>query len=122
MSVNKIILVGNVGKDPVVRYVEGTAIASFSLATSDRASTDAAAERTEWHNIVLWGKMAERAERYVRRGAKLYVEGKMRYRVWEDRNAISRTVAEVYVDYFEILSRPNPDAPAAPAAPAAPKQ
>ncbi len=111
MSVNKIILIGNAGRDPEIRYIENKPIASFSLATTDPAHVSAAgntiAERTEWHNIVMWGRLAEQAEKYVRKGSKLYIEGKMRYRTWEDRNTIKRTVAEVYVDYFEILGAPR---------------
>ncbi|MCH5346558.1 MAG: single-stranded DNA-binding protein [Muribaculaceae bacterium] len=109
MSVNKVILLGNVGKDPEVRYVDTQPVASFPLATNERAYTTAAGvtipERTEWHNIVLWGKQAEMAEKYIRRGTRLYLEGKMRTRTWVDRTSISHTITEVYVDTFEILSR-----------------
>ncbi len=111
MSVNKVILVGNVGRDPEIRYVETRPIASFSLATTERAYTSAAGvqfpERTEWHNIVMWDKSAEFAEKYIRKGVKLYVEGKIRTRTWEDRNTIKRTITEIYVENFELLSRPN---------------
>ena len=111
MSVNKVILVGNVGQDPQIRYVETRPVASLSLATTDRAYTTAAGvqmpERTEWHNLVMWDKMAEIAEKYIRKGAKLYVEGKLRTRTWEDRNAIKRTVTEIYVENLDILSRPQ---------------
>lgn len=109
MSVNKVILIGNVGRDPAVRYVETRTRADLSLATSERAYTTASGatvpERTEWHNLVLWDRYAEAAEKYIRKGTKLYVEGKLRSRTWEDRNAIKRTVTEIYVDYLEILSR-----------------
>ncbi len=111
MSVNKVILIGNVGRDPEMRYIETRPMASFSLATTEGEYTNANGvripERTEWHNIIVWGQQAEQAERYVRKGSKLYIEGKMRYRTWEDRNTIKRTVAEVYVDRFEILSAPR---------------
>lgn len=111
MSVNKVILIGNVGKDPAMRYVENRPIAEFSLATSEKGYTTKAGvqvpERTEWHNLVMWDRNAETAEKYVRKGAKLYVEGKIRTRVWEDRNAIKRNVTEIYVENFEILSRPQ---------------
>lgn len=110
MSVNKAILIGNVGKDPDVRYPEkGFAVASFSLATTERAYTTSAGvqmpERTEWHNIVMMGKNAEIAERYVHKGDKLYIEGKIRTRMWEDRNAIKHYVTEIYVDTFDLLGR-----------------
>ena len=111
MSVNRAILVGNVGKDPAIRYVEGKPVASFSLATTERAFTTAAGvnipEKTEWHNIVMWGKNAEYAEKYIRKGAKLYIEGKIRTRIWEDKNAIKRSVMEIYVDTFDFLAQPN---------------
>ncbi|MBQ9077521.1 MAG: single-stranded DNA-binding protein [Muribaculaceae bacterium] len=109
--VNKVILIGNVGRDPEIRYVETRPVASFSLATSERAYTTASGvqipERTEWHNIVMWDKNAETAEKYIRKGTRLYVEGKLRTRTWEDRNTIKRTVTEIYVETFEILSRPS---------------
>ncbi len=111
MSVNKVILVGNVGRDPEVRYVETRPVASFSLATTERGYTASSGvqvpERTEWHNIVMWDKSAEFAEKYIRKGAKLYIEGKLRTRTWEDRNTIKRTVTEIYVENFDILSRPS---------------
>ncbi len=111
MSINKVILVGNVGQDPEIRYVETRPVASLSLATTERAYTTASGaqipERTEWHRLVMWDKSAEFAEKYIRKGAKLYVEGKLRTRTWEDRNTIKRTVTEIYVENFEILSRPQ---------------
>lgn len=106
---NKVILVGNVGSDPQVRFVETRPVAEFRLATTERAYTTSKGvqvpERTEWHNIVMWDRNAEIAEKYVRKGVKLLIEGKIRTRVWEDRNAIKRYVTEIYVDGFEILSR-----------------
>ena len=100
-----------VGKDPAIRYVGERPVAEFSLATTERARTTASGiavpERTEWHNIVMWDKNADTAEKYIRKGTKLYVEGKLRTRIWEDRNAIKRSVTEIMVEYFEILSRPQ---------------
>lgn len=111
MSVNKVILIGNVGQDPEIRYIETRPVASFTLATTERAYTNAAGvqipERTEWHRIVMWDRAAETAEKYIRKGTKLYIEGRLRTRVWEDRNAIKRSVTEIYVDNFDILSRPS---------------
>ena len=108
MSVNKVILLGNVGKDPDVRYpAQGQVMATMPLATSDRAYTNANGtqipERTEWHNLVMWGRNAEIAEKYIRKGTRLYVEGKLRTRNWEDRNKIKRYITEVYVENFEML-------------------
>jgi single-strand DNA-binding protein len=97
-----------VGKDPDVRY-PGTnqVLATFSLATTERAYTNAAGtqipEKTEWHNIVMWGKNAELAEKYIRKGSHLYIEGKLRTRVWEDNKQIKRYVTEIYVDTFDFL-------------------
>ena len=108
MSVNKVILIGNVGKDPDVRYTApDQAVAAFPLATTERADTNASGvqvpEKTEWHNIVMWGRDAQIAEKYIRKGSQLYIEGKLRSRVWEDRNQIKRYVTEIYVDTFDFL-------------------
>lgn len=109
MSVNKVILIGNVGKDPEVRYLDsGIAVATFPLATSDRAYTLAngtqVPERTEWHNIVLWRGLAETAEKYVHKGDKLYLEGKIRTRSYDDQAGLKRYVTEIFVDSMEMLS------------------
>ena len=109
MSLNKVQLIGNVGKDPDVRYLDsGVAVASFPLATSDRAYTLAngtqVPERTEWHNIVLWNRLAETAEKYVRKGDKLYIEGKIRTRSYDDQNGIKRYVVEIFGDNMEMLT------------------
>ena len=103
MSVNKVILLGNVGRDPEVRYFDtGVAVATFPLATSDRAYTLAngtqVPERTEWHNLVLWRGLAETAEKYVHKGDKLYVEGKIRTRSYDDQTGAKRYVTEIFVD------------------------
>ena len=110
MSINKVILIGNVGRDPDIRYTApGQAVASFSLATTERGYTAAngtqVPDRTEWHSIVMWGKNAEIAERYIRKGSQLYIEGKLRTRTWEDKNQIKRKVTEIYVDTFDFLGR-----------------
>ena len=109
MSLNKVQLIGNVGKDPDVRFLDnGVAVASFSLATTDRAYTLAngtqVPERTEWHNIVLWRGLAQTAEKYVRKGDKLYIEGKIRSRSYDDQNGIKRTIVEIFADNMEMLT------------------
>ncbi|NCC09114.1 MAG: single-stranded DNA-binding protein [Bacteroidia bacterium] len=109
MSVNKVILLGNVGKDPEVRYLDsGIAVASFPLATTDRAYTLAngtqVPERTEWHNLVLWRGLAETAEKYVHKGDKLYVEGKIRTRSYDDQTGARRYITEIFVDNMEMLT------------------
>ncbi|NDV60283.1 single-stranded DNA-binding protein [Bacteroides sp. 519] len=109
MSVNKVILLGNVGKDPEVRYLDsGIAVATFPLATSDRAYTLAngtqVPERTEWHNLVLWRGLAETAEKYVHKGDKLYIEGKIRTRSYDDQAGVKRYITEIFVDNMEMLT------------------
>lgn len=109
MSINKVILIGNVGRDPDIRYVETRPIASFPLATNEPpVRMPDGSERpgpTEWHNIIMWDGAAEVAERYIRKGTKMYIEGKLRYRTWEDRNTIKHNVTEIYVDTFELLGK-----------------
>ena len=110
MSVNKIILLGNVGKDPEVRYFDnGGAVANFTLATTERGYTAAngtqVPDRTEWHNIVLWRGLAEIAEKYVKKGSKLYIEGKIRTRSYDDASGNKRYITEVWGDNMELLDR-----------------
>lgn len=104
---NKVILLGNVGKDPQMRFVEKRPIASFPLATTEparRAPNGAEIpERTEWHNIVMTDCLAEFAEKYIRKGRRMLVEGTLRTRYWEDRNTIKHTITEIYVISFEML-------------------
>jgi len=109
MSVNKVILIGNVGKDPEVRYLDNhVAVATVTLATSERAYTlqngTQVPERTEWHNLILWRGLAETAEKFVHKGDKLYVEGKIRTRNYDDQNGIKRYVTEIYVESMEMLT------------------
>lgn len=109
MSVNKVILIGNVGKDPEIRYLEGNMrVAYFTLATTERGYTlsngTQVPDRTEWHNIVLWGKLAEYTERYVRKGMLLYIEGRIRSRTYDDKSGIRRYIYEIVSDSMKILS------------------
>ena len=109
MSVNKVILIGNVGKDPDVRYLDnGVAVATFSLATTERGYTlqngTQVPDRTEWHNIVLWRGLAQTAEKYVHKGDKLYIEGKSRSRSYDDQNGIKRSIVEIFADNMEMLT------------------
>lgn len=108
MSINKIILIGYVGGDPEMRYPEKNySIARISLATSETHG-QSGIETTDWHTCILRGKNAEIAERYVRKGTRLYVEGKLRYREYEDRYKIKRRVAEIDVATFELLGQSQP--------------
>lgn len=110
MSVNKVILVGNVGKDPEVRYLDNdVAVANFSLATTERGYTTRAgvevAERTEWHNIVAWRGLATLAEKYIKKGMKLYIEGSIRTRSWEDQAGVKKYMTEIFADNIELPRR-----------------
>ncbi|MDD2246861.1 MAG: single-stranded DNA-binding protein [Proteiniphilum sp.] len=110
MSVNKVILVGNVGKDPEIKYFDNdVAKANFSLATSERGYTTSGGtqvpERTEWHNIVCWRGLAQVAEKFVKKGTLLYIEGKIRSRSYDDQNGIKRYITEIVADNLELLSR-----------------
>lgn len=108
MSVNKVILLGNVGKDPEVRDVSGTKVASFTLATTDNAYTKSdgtqVPKRTEWHNIVAWRRNADVCENYVRKGTKLYIEGSLHTRSWDGRDGVKHYVTEIVVDKLELLT------------------
>lgn len=110
-GVNKVILVGNLGKDPEVRYLEGgIAVANFPVATTEsfRDKLGNKQEQTEWHQIVLWRKLAEVAEKYLRKGQQVYIEGKIRSRSWEDKDGNKRYTTEIFGDVITILSRLNP--------------
>lgn len=116
MSINKVILLGNVGKEPKVTYFEGgNCVAQVTMATSDRGYTLANGtqipERTEWHNLVFRGRLAEVVDKYVHKGDKLYVEGKIQTRSYDDASGITRYVTEIFVDVMEMLS-PKPAQPA----------
>lgn len=109
MSVNKVILMGYVGKDPEYKdFDNGGSVAQFTLATTDRAFKTAngteVPERTEWHNIVLQNGLANIAKEYVKKGNKLYIEGKIRTRSYEDNNGVKRYVTEVYGYNMEMLT------------------
>jgi len=108
MAVNKAILVGNVGSDPEVRHLEGgTPVANLRLATSE-TYTNRNGEKitqTEWHNIVLWRGLAEVAEKYVKKGSQLYIEGRIRTRSWDDRDGNKRYTTEIVADVLQMLGK-----------------
>lgn len=106
---NKIMLIGNVGREPEVRYVEqGVAVARLSLATTERGYTLAngtqVPDHTDWHNIILWRRMAEIVEKYVHKGDKLYVEGRVRYTTYDDKRGVRHNVTEIWADNIELLT------------------
>ena len=122
MSVNRVILIGNVGQDPRVKYFDtGSAVATFPLATTDRGYTLANGtqipERTEWHNIVASNRLAEIVDKYVHKGDKLYLEGKIRTRSYDDSRGIKRYITELFVDNMEMLSVKPQHAPPPPPLP-----
>lgn len=122
MSVNKVILIGRAGKDPDVRTLDGGAkVASLSFATTDKAYTlqngTQVPERTEWHNLIFWNKTAEIVEKYVHKGDKLYLEGKIRTRSYDDSRGIKRYITELFVDNMEMLSVKPQQAPPPPPLP-----
>ncbi|HBG70327.1 MAG: single-stranded DNA-binding protein [Bacteroidetes bacterium GWF2_43_63] len=105
-SINKVILIGNVGKDPEVKIFEGgRKKASFSLATTEKYRDKAGAEQsvTEWHNIAVWGPQAEVIEKYVRRGSPLFVEGRIQYREYTDKDGVKKRFTEITLDNFSML-------------------
>ena len=118
MSVNKAILLGNVGREPEIRYIESNVpVARISLATSERAFTTAngtkVPERSEWHTVIAWRGLAEIVEKYVHKGTQIYVEGRITYRSWDDKNGVTRYPTEIIADTLQLLGpRKNDTAPA----------
>lgn len=110
-SVNKVILIGNLGKDPEVRHLEnGAVVANFTLATSETYVDRATGERrenTDWHDIVVWRGLAEVVEKYLKKGHKVYIEGKLKKRSWQDKEGNTRYTTEVVADEMTMLSRPD---------------
>ncbi|MFD2742945.1 MULTISPECIES: single-stranded DNA-binding protein [Sphingobacterium] len=106
-SVNKVILVGHLGKDPEIRYLDGNvSVASFPLATSEFYNKDGKKiEQTEWHNIVLWRALADLAVKYLKKGKLVYIEGKLRTRTYEDKEGIRRFTTEIVAESFNLLGR-----------------
>ena len=108
-GINKVILVGNLGKDPEVRYLEGgTAVANFPLATSENYTDRSSGEKktiTEWRNVVLWRGLAEIAEKYLKKGNQVYIEGKLRTRKWQDKDGHDRYTTEIVGDSMQMLGR-----------------
>lgn len=105
-SVNKVLLVGNLGKDPEVRFTPtGRAVCTFSLATSEQWKTDTGQpqERTEWHNIVVWGKSAEPCGQYLKKGRQVYVEGAIRSRRYEAKDGATRAITEIVTQRVQFL-------------------
>ena len=111
MSLNKVMLIGNVGRDPEVRYLDGNSgnakVATFTLATTERYRdrNGETRENTEWHNIVAWRGNADVAERFVKKGTQLYIEGRLRTRSWDDQTGNKRYTTEIIVDNLQLLGK-----------------
>ncbi len=110
MSLNKVMLIGNVGADPEVRYVDstsGTKVATLRIATTERYRDRDGNQRetTEWHNVVVWRNLADVVEKYVKKGTQIFVEGRLRTRNWEDQTGNRRYVTEVVADNLQLLGR-----------------
>lgn len=131
-GVNKVILIGNLGNDPEIRYLpQGGAVANLTIATSESWTDKATNERkeaTEWHRLVIYGRLAEVAGEYLRKGSKIYVEGKLKTRKWEDQQGVERYTTEIVVNEMQMLDGRTEGQGAAPAqapraaAPQAPAQ
>lgn len=105
-GVNKVILIGNLGKDPELKYFEGNiAKATFSLATTEfyKDKNGNRAEQTEWHNIVLWRTLAENASKILKKGSQIYLEGKLQTRQWTDKEGQKRNITEIVTESFTLL-------------------
>ena len=126
-SLNKVILIGNLGQDPEARFTpQGTAVVNLSVATNEswKDQNGEMQDRTEWHRIVMYGRMAETASEYMKKGQMVYVEGRLHTREWEDQNQIKRKTTEIRCDNFTMLGRrsdapqgTNPENPAPPSKP-----
>ena len=109
-GVNKAILIGNLGSDPQLRHTpSGMAVANFNIATTEQwtSKTGERNERTEWHRIVCWGRLAEICNEYLTKGRQVYVEGRIQTREWEDRDGKKRTTTEIVAQTLQMLGRPG---------------
>ncbi len=107
-GLNKVTLIGNLGKDPEIRYLEeNTARVNFTLATSEsyKDKNGNKIEHTEWHNIVLWRGLAESAEKLLKKGTQIYLEGKIQYRQWTDKQGVQKNITEIVGDSYLILHK-----------------
>lgn len=116
MSLNKVQLIGFLAKDPEVRVAQDKKVASFTLATSERYKdrNGEVKENTEWHNVVCW-RQAEYVEKFIAKGAQVYVEGRLRTRSWDDSNGVKRYVTEILADQIQSLDRKRDGQTAQPA-------
>ncbi len=107
-GINKVILIGNLGKDPEIQYLEGNiAVAKFSLATSEKFKDKEGKvfSQTEWHNIVVWRGLAEMAQKYLQKGNRVYLEGRLKTRHWEDKDHRRNAITEIIADNLIMMDR-----------------
>ena len=121
---NKVMLIGNVGQDPQIRYIDqNVCVAQIRLATTEKGYTlqngTQVPDRTEWHTVIFWRKQAELIEKYVKKGDKLYVEGKLQTRTWDDKQGIRHQAIEIMAENMEFISKASRRQDEAPSAPAA---
>ena len=112
-SLNKVILIGNLGQDPEARFTpQGTAVTNLSVATNEswKDQNGETQDRTEWHRVVMYGRMAETASEYMKKGQMVYVEGRLHTREWEDKNQIKRRTTEISCDNFTMLGKRSDNA------------
>jgi len=112
IGINKVILVGNLGKDPELRYTpNGTAVANFPLATTSRwkDSSGEFQEKTDWHRIIAWGRQAEVCNEYLKKGSQVFVEGRIQYRSFDDKEGNKRFVTEIIAGVVRMLGRKEPE-------------
>ena len=110
-GVNKVILIGDLGKDPEVQYLEGNVpVSKFTMATTEnyKNKSGKVITMTEWHNIVLWRGLAEMAQKHLVKGSRIYVEGRLKTRYWDDNNYIRRSITEIIGDNVVILDKHSP--------------
>ena len=107
-SVNKVLLIGNLGQDPEARFTpQRTAVTNLSVATNEswKDQNGEIQEKTEWHRVVMFGRMAENADKYMSKGQMVYIEGRLKTREWEDKNQVKRRTTEIHCDNFTMLGR-----------------
>lgn len=125
---NKVMIIGHVGQEPEVRYVgeagNGTKVATMRVATTERYKDKSGEtkERTEWHNVVLWRGLADIVEKYIKKGSKVYVEGKLQTRIWEDQSGQKRSSVDIVAEKMEMLGGKSEAQPTAPQKPQAKPQ
>ena len=109
MSVNKVILLGYVGKDPEIKEFENGKVAKMTIATTEKGyklkSGKDVPDRTEWHNIMLWGGLAEVAEKYIKKGMQVYIEGKIQTRSWADKEGVTHYITEIVASDLQMLGK-----------------